>query len=66
MKATEIDDITIHKAHCDWIVKQATELKALFSHNSEKIVSLNKNRTLTTIEAMQNSLNELKLYIESL
>ena len=66
MKATEIDDITIHKAHCDWIVKQATELKALFSHNSERMVEFNKSRALADIETIKNSLSELQLYVESL
>lgn len=66
MKATEIDDITIHKTHCDWIVKQAMELKALFSHNSERMVELNKSRALADIETIKNSLSELQLYVESL
>lgn len=66
MKATEIDDITINKTHCDWIVKQAMELKALFSYNSESMVELNKSRALADIETMKNSLSELQLYVESL
>ena len=66
MKTTEIDDITIHKAHCDWIVKQAMELKALFSHNSERMVELNKSRALADIETIKNSLSELQLYVENL
>ena len=63
---SEIDDIVIHKSHCDWIVKQATELKALFSYNSERMVELNKSRALADIETIKNSLSELKLYVESL
>ena len=66
MKATEIDDITIHKAHCDWIVKQAMELKALFSYKSERMVEVNKSRALADIETMKHSLSELQLYVESL
>ena len=66
MKATEIDDITVHKAHCNWIVRQAMELKALFSYDSERIVELNKSRALADIETIKNSLSELKLYVESL
>ena len=66
MKATEIDDIAIRKAHCDWIVKQAMELKALFSHNSERMVELNKSRALADIETIKNSLSELQLYVENL
>lgn len=66
MKATKIDDITIHRAHCDWIVKQATELKALFSYNSERMVELNKSRALADIETIKHSLSELQLYVENL
>ena len=66
MKATEISDIAISKTHCDWIVKQAEELKALFSYNSDRMVELNKSRALADIETINNSLSELKLYIESL
>lgn len=66
MKATEINDITIYKTHCDWIVEQATELKALFSYNSEKMVELNKSRALADIQNIENSLSELKLYIENI
>lgn len=66
MKATEIDDITIHKAHCDWIAKNALELKALFSYKSEKMVEANKVRALADINTIVDSLAELKLYIESL
>lgn len=66
MKATEISDITISKAHCDWIVKQAEELKALFSYNSEDMVKKNKTRAMVDIETIKNSLSELKLYVESI
>lgn len=66
MKTTEIDDITINKIHCNWIIRQAMELKALFSHNSERMVELNKSRALADIETIKNSLSELQLYVESL
>lgn len=65
MKTTEIDDITINKIHCNWIIRQAMELKALFSHNSERMVELNKSRALADIETIKNSLSELQLYVES-
>ena len=57
------DDIIIMKAHCDNISEQAIELKALFSHNSDK---LNKTRALTNIEMIRNSLAELEFYIKDL
>jgi hypothetical protein len=65
MKATDIDDITIQKSHCDWIIEQAKELKALFSYNSKSMIELNKTRALADIEAIKNSLVELELYIEN-
>ena len=57
------DDIIIMKAHCDNISEQAIELKALFSHDSDK---LNKIRALADIEMIKNSLAELEFYIKDL
>ena len=65
MKATEIKENTINKAHCDWIIDQAKELKALLSYNSESMIVLNRVRALSAIDTAAESLNELKLYIES-
>lgn len=66
MKVSNIDDLTIQKAHCDWIVKQAMELKALFSHNSDRMIEANKIRALADIDVIRDCLSELKLYVESL
>lgn len=66
MKATEVNDVVIQKAHCDYIIEQAKELKALFSHNSKSMIKLNKTRALADIEAIRNSLAELELYIKEL
>lgn len=66
MKATEVNDVVIQKANCDWIVKQAEELKALFSYNSKSMVELNKIRALADIKAIKDSLEELELYINSI
>lgn len=66
MKATEVNDVVIHKTHCDYIVEQAKELKALFSYNSKSMIELNKTRALADIEAIRNSLEELELYIKEL
>ena len=57
------DDIIIMKAHCDNILEQATELKALFSYDSNE---LNKTRALTNIEMIKNSIAELEFYIKDL
>lgn len=66
IKATEISENTIQKAHCDWIIKQAKELKALLSYDSDKMIAANKTRAISGIETMKNSLSELKLYIEDI
>ena len=66
MKSTEVNDVVIQKAHCDWIVKQAEELKALFSYNSKSMVELNKIRALADIKAIKDSLEELELYINGI
>ena len=58
-----IDDIVIMKAHCDNILERATELKALFSYDSNE---LDKTRALTNIEMIKNSIAELELYIKDL
>ena len=66
MNATAINDIVIHKTHCDYIVEQAKELKALFSYNSKPMIQLNKTRALADIETIRSSLAELELYIKEL
>lgn len=66
MKATEINNMTICKTHCDLIIKQSTKLKSLFSFELENITNQNKIEALSDIIAMENSLSELKLFIESL
>lgn len=66
MKATEVNDVVVQKTHCDYIVEQAEELKALFSYNSKSMIELNKTRALADIEAIRNSLVELELYINGI
>lgn len=66
MKATDITDNTINTAHCDWVIYQAKELKALFGYNNKRMIELNKTRALVSIETAINSLNELKLFVEEI
>ena len=66
MKAAEISDLTVCKAHCDWVVKQATIVKALLNYNSEEMIAANKTRALSAIDTMMDSLRELKGNIEEL
>lgn len=60
LKAKEVNDFTICRTHCDWIMLQAKMLKALFSYDSRRMVVLNKTRALSAIDTMQDSLNELR------
>lgn len=64
MKAANIPDFAIAKTHCDWIAQQAAELKSLISHNSGTMIVLNKTRALSAISTMEDSLRELKAFIE--
>lgn len=64
MKATEISDVAVFKAHCDWVVEQAKMVKALLNYNSEEMVAANKTRALSAIDTMMDSLRELKGYVE--
>lgn len=66
VKDTDIVDLSVNKAHCDWIIDQAKELKALFNFNSKEMIEANKTRALAGIETMINSLSELKLFVEEI
>ena len=66
MNAIEMDDLIIQKAHCDWIMEQTRELKALLSYDSEGIIACNKQRALAAIGTIKNSLFELELYLKYL
>ena len=66
MKATDITDSTINKAHCDIIIDNIKELKILISDNSEEWLKKGKGFALTNINEVQNSLNELKAYFNQL
>lgn len=65
IKATEIKENAVNLAHCDWVVEQAKELKALLAYNSDTMIALNKVRALSAIDTAMDSLRELKAYIES-
>lgn len=66
MKASEITVFAINKSHCDWIVEQVRELKALFAYESERMVELNKVRAMSAVDTALDSLNELKLYLSNI
>ena len=58
-----ITERAINKTHCDWIIQQAEELKALFSYESDRMIDLNKTRALSAIDTAMDSLRELRLYL---
>ena len=66
MRVTEINDFVISATHCDWIIEQARELKALFQYESATMIEQNKIRALADIETIKNSLSELELHIRSI
>lgn len=62
MRVENISETVIMKIHCDWIINKAAELKSLC--RSRERIEWNKSRALTAIESVENSLNELKAYIQ--
>lgn len=58
-------DLAISKTHCDWVVEQATMLKSLLNYGV-RVSSINKNRALSTISTIEDSLRELRLYFDEL
>lgn len=65
MCATDITELSINKTHCDWIIQNATELKALFSYNSDRMIEMNKTRALSAIDTAIDSFRELRLYFDN-
>lgn len=65
IKAVDVTDFEINLTHCDNIKDNATELKALLSYKSPKMIKANKTRALACIDSVMCSLNELKAFIES-
>lgn len=58
-------EIAIGKTHCDWVMEQAREVKALLSYDSVPMIALNKVRALSAIETAMSSLRELQAFVES-
>lgn len=63
MNAKHVDDLSVIKAQCDWIIDHAKELKALVSYQPS-IIFRNQTRAFSAIETMRCSLNEIELYIK--
>lgn len=66
MNAKQIQENTLQKAHCDWIIAQAQELRALLSYDSTRIIELNRVRATAAINTAHDSLREIQAYIDSI
>lgn len=60
MKDTEY---AVALSQCDWIIKQADELKALIAHNSPEMIALNKTRADSALETMHEAMSYLIEFI---
>lgn len=60
-----MNDFLINKTHCDWIIEQTKELKELLSYESTNMICLNKGRSIACINTIEDSLRELKYFLES-
>lgn len=61
-----MNEYKIQKTHCDWIITQMQEIKALLSYESDRMIVLNKTRAVSAINTSTDSLRELELYIKSI
>jgi len=52
--------------HCDWILEQTKEIKALLNFKSVEMVRLNRNRAIAAIDSAMESLTDLKKTIEEM
>lgn len=58
-------DVAVQKTHCDWLVFQAKMIKAMLDYDVYDVPT-NRVRALSALSTMQDSINEMKLYFESL
>ena len=66
MKPKEINTFLICRTHCDLIFSLAVNLKALFLITGKQAVVISKERAVTLLDDMQDSLNELRREIEGM
>lgn len=60
MKAKDINTFLICRTHCDLMLSLVVNLKALFLLNSKKPVVISKDRAVTLLDDIQDSVNELR------
>ena len=66
MKVENISDKAIIKSHCDWVIAQMNEIKAYLNLNENSMnIQSNVIRELSGISACEDSLRELKLFLEN-
>lgn len=54
----------IAKANCKWIRFNIMKLESLISYESSTMIDANKSMALSAIGTMEDSLRELRAYIE--
>lgn len=67
MKEKNISNKAIMKTHCDLIISQMNEMKAYLDLDDNSLnIQSNVFRELSSISICEDSLAELKLYLESM
>lgn len=66
MQSKGINSFLICITHCDLIFSLVVNLKALFLLTGKKPVVISKNRAVTLLDDIQDSLNELRREIEGM
>lgn len=65
VKAAKIDEYSVNKTHCAYVIEQARELRALLAYKDDRMIVLNKTRALSAIDCAMSSLRELQAFIEN-
>lgn len=66
MKSKDINTFLICRTHCDLMLSLVVNLKALFLLNAKKPVVISKDRAVTLLDDIQDSVNELRKEIEGM
>lgn len=53
------------KRYCDCIIKDANELRALFSHKNDAMTKLNLARALADVDAIKTALAEVEKFVKN-
>ena len=66
MKSKDIHTFLICRTHCDLMLSLVVNLKALFFLDAKKPVVISKDRAVTLLNDIQDSVNELRKEIEGM